>query len=545
MATCWRALSGLLVVRVLLAAGGSSLDDDWRHSDGVDWLAVERQGPPAVPRFVSMSTAGISLLEVGAMGETTPMKKCCAPPEWRNVPCVCEPLPEETVENGVPGSPGASGVSVNDAGMDVGPGPGSEEAGGDVEASAKKADTAALKKKKANAHKGCRVNEGMGNMRRSTRSTLPNDDGRATEGLAKPDVRRLEDHEVAASGSAVLAGFQMQRKRGCTAEANFQYRGTIDPMHPNGITVDTAQQCREQCESKESCVVWQFTTTTSECLFKIEEAEKFVASDVISGKCDVNQVAFSYTIQDTCSGEIERSKHATPLVPDKDGDPAALEDPMLVVMCESDKLLKSFHINRGNTEDKVQIDFTCQNGPDLAYPEPTVGTTEVGGMPPGELGVVKCPSKSALKGFTIKAGGAVDFSCQFLTARISPCGVQGCFDRCTAKYQSPTISAKGRDGQMYQYPNELGSLGRKCAEGCAELSHAPHVAGSAGTSGGDLVCNELMEGCAGVNEDLMCSRSNGDDRSLRKPCPDGLMNDAKPLKDATAYGCEWWRMGGH
>ena len=536
---CWRALPGLLVVRVLLAAGGSSLDEDWRHSDGVDWLAVERHGPPAVPRFVSMSTAGMSLLEVGAMGETTPMKKCCAPPEWRNVPCVCEPIPEITVEGGVPGSPGgASGVSVNDAG----PGTESEDAGGDVEASAKKADKAAIKKKKATAHKACRVSEGMGNMRRSTRSTLPNDDGRAAEGLAKPDVRKWEDHEVAASGSAVLAGFQMQRKRGCTAEANVQYRGTIDPMHPNGVTVDTAQQCKEQCESKDNCVVWQFTTTTNECLFKIEDAERFAASDVISGKCDLNQVSFSYTIQDTCSGESERSKHATPLVPDKDGDPSALADPMLAVMCESNKLLKSFHINRGSTEDKIRIDFSCQNGPDYAYPEPTVGTTEVAGLPTGEIGVVKCPSKSALKGFTIKAGGAVDFSCQFLTARIPPCDVQGCFDRCKTKYQTPTISAKGRDGNMYSYPSVKGSLGRKCAEACADLSHAPDVAGSAGTSAGDIVCSELDPGCAGVNEDLMCSRANGDDRALRKPCPGTTGGSSS---DATAFGCEWWRMGGH
>ena len=195
-------------------------------------------------------------------------------------------------------------------------------------------------------------------------ATSPNDDSEPKR--AWPNQTCADgDHEVAASGSAVLAGFQMQRKRGCTVEANVQYQGTIDPMHPNGVTVDTAQQCRSSASPKlrgvaihdnHQRVPIQDRRSREGCRFRCD-----------LGKCELNQVSFSYTIQDTCSGEVERSKHATPLVPDKDGDPTALENPMLAVMCESNKLLKSFHINRG-TEDKT---VSTSPGTDRTGPTPS------------------------------------------------------------------------------------------------------------------------------------------------------------------------------
>ena len=108
-----------------------------------------------------------------------------------------------------------------------------------------------------------------------------------------------------------------------------------------------------------------------------------------------------------------------------------------------------------------------------------------------------------------------------------PCGcsnptecvaAQGCFDRCKVKYQSETASATGYDGTLYVYPTQ--PLGRKCAEGCASLSPP-------------------------VDENLFCSQANGQNRVQKRPCPSGSKGDTKEEQEATAFGCEWWSMGGH
>ena len=78
------------------------LDDDWRHSDGVvGWQLNGMAGSAALREHVNSRHV---IAGGGRNGRDHSNEEVLRSPEWRNVPCVCEPIPEITVEMGGPGS---------------------------------------------------------------------------------------------------------------------------------------------------------------------------------------------------------------------------------------------------------------------------------------------------------------------------------------------------------------------------------------------------------------------------------------------------------
>ena len=82
------------------ATGCLQLRDDACHAGGcvplapatssdIDWAAVEHAGLSA-PRYFGPSSRGASFLQLATLEGATPIKKCCAPEEWRDVPCGCD-----------------------------------------------------------------------------------------------------------------------------------------------------------------------------------------------------------------------------------------------------------------------------------------------------------------------------------------------------------------------------------------------------------------------------------------------------------------------
>ena len=58
-------------------------------SSDINWAAVEHAGLSA-PRYFGPSSRGASFLQLATLEGATPIKKCCAPEEWRDVPCGCD-----------------------------------------------------------------------------------------------------------------------------------------------------------------------------------------------------------------------------------------------------------------------------------------------------------------------------------------------------------------------------------------------------------------------------------------------------------------------